>query len=64
MEPGAAANLVVFDPAKIWTVETSTMASRSRNTPFAGMKLTGRVRHTIYEGEAVVVDQHNDEARR
>jgi dihydroorotase len=57
VEPGAAANLVVFDPAEIWTVETSTMASRSRNTPFAGMKLTGRVRHTIYEGEAVVVDQ-------
>jgi dihydroorotase-like cyclic amidohydrolase len=34
------------------------MASRSRNTPFAGMQLTGRVRHTVHEGEAVVVDQH------
>jgi dihydroorotase len=32
------------------------MASRSRNTPYAGRKLTGRVRHTILAGEPVVRD--------
>jgi dihydroorotase len=54
--PGAAANLCVVDPARRWTVDAGTLASRSRNTPFAGRQLTGRVRHTICRGEAVVVD--------
>ncbi len=58
IEPGAPGNLVVFDPAETWTVDPRTMASRSRNTPFRGMSLSGRVRHTIFEGEAVVVDRH------
>jgi dihydroorotase len=37
-------------------VEPDRLASRSRNTPYAGMTLTGRVRHTVVGGEAVVVD--------
>ncbi|HLI44622.1 MAG TPA: dihydroorotase [Acidimicrobiales bacterium] len=54
--PGAPANLVVYDPAATWTVDPSRLASRSRNTPFAGRQLAGRVRHTLVEGEPVVVD--------
>jgi dihydroorotase len=57
IEAGAPANLVVFDPTEVWVVDPGRMVSRSRNTPFASMKLTGRVRHTIHEGEAVVVGQ-------
>jgi dihydroorotase len=57
IEAGAPANLVVFDPAETWKVEAASMASRSRNTPFAGLLLRGRVRHTIFEGEPVVLDQ-------
>ncbi|MGH9065923.1 MAG: dihydroorotase [Acidimicrobiales bacterium] len=53
---GAAANLCVVDPTATWVVEPARMASRSRNTPFAGRRLTGRVRHTVYRGEPVVVD--------
>jgi dihydroorotase len=53
---GAVADLCVIDPALEWTVEPSRMASRSRNTPYAGRLLTGRVRHTVVAGEAVVVD--------
>ena len=53
---GAAANLVVIDPEAIWVVEPVRLASRSRNTPYAGRKLTGRVRHTLLRGEPVVVD--------
>ncbi len=34
----------------------SGLASRSRNTPYAGRSLTGRVRHTILWGEPVVID--------
>ena len=53
---GRPANLCVVDPAAVWIVEPSRLASRSRNTPYAGRKLTGRVRHTILRGEPVVVD--------
>jgi dihydroorotase len=59
--PGRPANLCVFDPGARWTVDPARTASRSRNTPFAGRELTGRVRHTVYGGEPVVVD---GEARR
>lgn len=54
--PGAAANLCVIDPSATWTVDPAALASRSRNTPYAGRRLTGRVRHTILHGEPVVVD--------
>ncbi len=54
--PGEAANLCVVDPAAEWTVDPSALASRSRNTPYAGMRLTGRVRHTLFRGEPVVLD--------
>jgi dihydroorotase len=53
---GRPANLCVVDPAATWTVDPQSLASRSRNTPYAGMMLTGRVRHTLLAGEPVVVD--------
>ncbi len=53
--PGNPANLCVFDPTESWLVDPLRMASRSRNTPWAGRKLTGRVRHTICAGEPVVI---------
>jgi dihydroorotase len=45
----------------VWVVEPERLASRSRNTPYAGHKLTGRVRHTVLRGEPVVI---NGEAQR
>lgn len=56
VEIGAAANLCVFDPSATWEVEAGALASRAVNTPWAGRKLTGRVRHTVLRGEPVVVD--------
>jgi dihydroorotase len=56
IEPGRPANLCVIDPAAVWIVDPDSLASRSRNTPYAGRKLTGRVRHTVLHGEPVVVD--------
>jgi dihydroorotase-like cyclic amidohydrolase len=32
------------------------LASRSRNTPYAGRTFAGAVRHTVLRGEAVVID--------
>ena len=50
------ANLCVIDPTATWTVDASGGASRSRNTPYVGRTLTGRVRHTVIDGRAVVID--------
>ena len=53
---GSPAHLCVFDPTATWTVAGEKSHSKSRNTPFAGRTLTGRVRHTVYRGEIVVHD--------
>jgi dihydroorotase len=53
---GRPAHITVFDPATVWEVDPTKLASRSRNTPYAGRKLTGRVRHTLLAGEPVVID--------
>jgi dihydroorotase len=53
---GRPANLTVLDLDATWTVVPDGLASRSRNTPYAGWDLTGRARHTILRGEPVVVD--------
>ncbi|HKY78244.1 MAG TPA: dihydroorotase [Acidimicrobiia bacterium] len=53
---GRPAHIAVFDPAAVWEVDPTKLASRSRNTPYAGRKLTGKVRHTILAGEPVVRD--------
>jgi dihydroorotase len=50
------ANLCVVDPTATWVVDPARSASRSRNTPYAGRTLTGRVRHTVLHGEPVVID--------
>ncbi|MGH8913059.1 MAG: dihydroorotase [Acidimicrobiia bacterium] len=48
VEPGAPANLVVYDPERAWI--PGAFASKSANSPFTGMELTGRVLATIHEG--------------
>jgi len=46
----------VFDPNITWQVAPDELASKSRNTPFVGMTLRGRVRHTIFGGDFTVLD--------
>ncbi|MEY2756105.1 MAG: dihydroorotase [Actinomycetota bacterium] len=53
---GEPANLAVFDPSQEWTVEPSQLSSKSRNTPYAGRTVRGKVRHTILHGAPVVID--------
>jgi dihydroorotase len=53
---GEPANLCVVDPAAAWTVDADRMATRSRNTPFAGRQLPIRVRATFLRGSPTVLD--------
>jgi dihydroorotase len=53
---GEPANLCVFDPTATWIVDPADTSSRSRNNPYAGRTLTGRVRHTLLWGTPTVID--------
>lgn len=59
LDVGQPANLVVFDPNKTW--EPKNFASRSGNSPFAGEKLTGRVRATVFRGKLTYQLDSQDE---
>ena len=50
---GGAADIVIFDPDEEFVVEPDRFASKARNTPFAGMRLRGKVKHTIARGSIV-----------
>jgi len=43
IKEGEPANLTIFDPQKKWKFSESDIRSKSRNTPFIGRELTGRV---------------------
>lgn len=53
---GEPANLVLIDPSAVQTVDPRSSVSLSRNTPYAGMKLPGRVVATLLRGRFTVVD--------
>jgi len=53
---GEPANLTVFDPDVQWEVQPARLSSRSRNTPYVATPLRGRVRHTVFNGDPVVLD--------
>ncbi len=56
LKPGADADIILVDPKAEWTVDPAKFASKSKNTPFAGWKLKGRVLYTIVGGKVVVRD--------
>lgn len=53
---GEPANLTVIDTDLRWTVVPAELASKSRNTPYAGRSVRGKVRHTLLRGVPVVID--------
>jgi dihydroorotase len=50
---GNYADVTIFDPKKRWTFEAAKSRSKSRNTPFDGWSLTGKVVATIVGGRVV-----------
>jgi dihydroorotase len=53
LAPGAPADLVLFDPEAPWHCDRDDLHSRSKNSPFDGRTLTGRVVRTWVAGEPV-----------
>ena len=56
IEVGEPANVVLYDPAARRTIDPADSASLSRNTPYRGMELPGRVVATFLRGKATVLD--------
>ena len=56
LNPETPADVTIFDPAREWTVDPRTFASKGRNTPLAGSKLKGKVMLTIVQGKIVYQD--------
>lgn len=50
IQPGKAADLVIFDPKETYRIDRDQFASKGRNTPFHGREVTGRVTCTICDG--------------
>jgi dihydroorotase len=53
LAPGAPADLCLFDPARSWVVQPAALASQCKNTPFAGLEITGRVIRTLASGRTI-----------
>lgn len=51
---GSAADVTIFDPQREWTVDPRSFKSKSRNTPFGGWQLRGRVTETLVTGQKVL----------
>jgi dihydroorotase len=50
LKKGSEANITVFDPEAVWTVDPGSFKSKSRNTPWAGRTLTGRATAVVVKG--------------
>ena len=54
LKVGAAANLTIIETTANWIVDRNRLASKSKNTPFEGMKLPSQVLHTFLNGNQVL----------
>ncbi len=52
---GRPADMVLFDPEETWTPSAKDFVSKSRNSPYLGIELSGRAKHTFVDGRMVTV---------
>jgi len=53
LRKGAPADVIRFDPEEPYVLDPAQLHSRSRNTPFDGARMEGRVKLTVVAGEIV-----------
>ena len=51
------ADLVIFDPKRVYRIDKNTFLSKGKNTPFDGREVTGDVKYTLVDGEVVYENQ-------
>ena len=53
IEEGKIADIMIFNPDKEYVIDVNDFASKGKNTPFNGKKVTGVVEYTIHHGKIV-----------
>ncbi|MFQ5582598.1 MAG: dihydroorotase, partial [Mariprofundaceae bacterium] len=56
LSENAPADICIFNPDEKWTLDRARLFSKSKNTPWHGREMTGRVTHTIKGGRVVYAD--------
>ncbi|GIX03698.1 MAG: dihydroorotase [Planctomycetaceae bacterium] len=51
LAPGVPADITIIHPTQEWTIDPTKFYSKSRNTPFAGWRVRGRIYHVLVAGE-------------
>lgn len=65
LSPGADADITVFDPKEEWVVDPDNFQSRSKNSPWIGKTLQGKVKQTfvsgrkVWDGDRVILSENN-----
>lgn len=57
LSAGAPADIALIDLDERWTVDVNKLHGKSKNTPFKGLTLTGKVKRTILGGKTVFIDK-------
>ena len=50
---GSTANVMIFDPNTMYEIDSKDFLSKSKNTPFIGTNVFGRIELTICQGKVV-----------
>ncbi|MCL1823919.1 MAG: dihydroorotase [Oscillospiraceae bacterium] len=58
LKAGEVADITLFDPDEEWVVEPEKFKSKARNSCFKNMKLKGRVKYTLVDGEIIYKDKN------
>ena len=53
LEKRAPADLAIFDPERAWRVDSDALKSKSKNSPFDGRPMQGKVMRTVVDGRTV-----------
>jgi len=53
LDVGNSADLSIYDPNQFWQLDTQTMTSRGKNTPFSGWGFNGKTIKTFVKGKLV-----------
>ncbi len=60
LQVGARADVCIFDPDEKWIVDKKQLASKSKNTPFDGHEMSGKVHATIVNGKIIHHREHGE----
>ena len=50
---GSCADICIFDPDEYWKITPNSLKSEGKNSPFLGLELAGKVKHTLVHGSIV-----------